>query len=65
MAVPKERTSRSKRAMRRAHHDRMTPPNTSRCSNCEEAKLPHRVCPSCGHYDGREVFKRAEPEAAK
>lgn len=65
MAVPKERTSRSKRGMRRAHHDRMTPPNTSACSKCGEAKLPHRVCPSCGHYRGREVFAPPEPEATK
>lgn len=65
MAVPKERTSRSKRGMRRAHHDKMTPPNVSNCGNCGEAKLPHRVCPNCGHYDGREIFAQAEPEAAK
>ena len=64
MAVPKERTSRSKRGMRRAHHDRMTPPNVSKCSRCDEAKLPHRVCPSCGYYGGREVFA-PESEATK
>ncbi|MBI3901108.1 MAG: 50S ribosomal protein L32, partial [Chlamydiia bacterium] len=25
------------------------------CSNCGAPHLPHRVCPSCGHYRGRVV----------
>lgn len=62
MALPKERKSRSKRDMRRAHHDRMDIPNASACSHCGEMKLPHRVCPNCGHYAGREVFAPPEPE---
>lgn len=65
MAVPKERKSRSKRDMRRANHDRMTLPNASACDRCGEAKLPHRVCPSCGHYAKREIFAQPAPEAAK
>ena len=27
------------------------------CPNCHEKKLPHRVCPHCGHYKGREVVE--------
>jgi large subunit ribosomal protein L32 len=27
------------------------------CSNCGEMRLPHTVCPNCGHYKGREVFE--------
>ena len=64
MAVPKEKKSRSKRDMRRAHHDRMTPPNASACSRCDEPKLSHRVCPNCGHYAERQVFA-TEAEAPK
>jgi large subunit ribosomal protein L32 len=30
------------------------------CPNCKEPKLPHRVCPSCGQYNGREIFKPVE-----
>lgn len=52
MAVPKQRKSRSKRDMRRANHDKVTAPNLSPCPNCSEPTLPHRVCPSCGHYKG-------------
>lgn len=52
MAVPKRRKSRSKRDMRRAQHDKVTAPNLIPCPNCAEPTLPHRVCPSCGHYKG-------------
>ena len=57
MAVPKRKTSRSKRDMRRANHDKVTAPNVIPCPNCGEMTLAHRVCPDCGHYKGREVIK--------
>lgn len=59
MAVPKRRTSRSKRNQRRANHDRVAAPAINRCSNCGEVKVPHRVCASCGHYDGKAVIEKA------
>ena len=55
MAVPKRRTSRSKSKMRRANHDKVTAPNLVACANCGEPSVPHRACPSCGHYKGRAV----------
>jgi large subunit ribosomal protein L32 len=54
MAVPKRKTSPSKRNMRRSHHALAAEANAE-CANCGELKRPHHVCPSCGHYDGREV----------
>jgi large subunit ribosomal protein L32 len=33
--------------------------NPNECGNCGELKRPHHVCPSCGHYDSREVVARA------
>jgi large subunit ribosomal protein L32 len=56
MAVPKRKTSPSKRNMRRAHH-RLAPASHNECPNCGEQKRPHHVCGACGHYDGREVTK--------
>ena len=55
MAVPKRRTSRSKRNMRRANHDKVTPVQLAACENCGEATLQHRACGACGHYKGRKV----------
>ena len=59
MAVPKRRTSRAKRDKRRAH-DALAPPVRSVCPQCGESKLPHRVCPNCGTYRGREVIQTDE-----
>ncbi len=55
MAVPKRRKSSSKRDMRRAQHDKVSRPNVIPCPNCSAPMIPHRVCPSCGQYKGREV----------
>jgi large subunit ribosomal protein L32 len=41
--------------MRRANHDKVTAPNLAACANCGEPSVPHRACPSCGHYKGRAV----------
>ncbi len=55
MAVPKKKTSKSKRDMRRAH-DAVSAPGISTCDNCGEPKVPHRVCGQCGYYKGKEVI---------
>ncbi|MBB3065743.1 MULTISPECIES: 50S ribosomal protein L32 [Limibacillus] len=56
MAVPKKKVSKSKRDMRRSHHA-LGKSNPNECPNCGELKLPHHVCTSCGHYDGRDVVE--------
>jgi large subunit ribosomal protein L32 len=55
VAVPKRKTTASKRDMRRAQHDKVTPVQVVACANCGEATLPHRACGNCGHYKGRKV----------
>jgi len=55
MALPKRKTSRTRRDKRRTHKKLVAPP-MSVCPQCREVKLPHRVCPSCGYYAGREVL---------
>ena len=56
MAVPKRKTSPSRRNMRRSHHA-LTAAAHADCPNCGEPKRPHHVCGSCGHYADREVVK--------
>lgn len=59
MPNPKRRHSAQRRAKRRTH-DSLKPAGISQCSNCHEPKLPHRVCPHCGQYHGREEIEVAE-----
>ena len=54
MAVPKRRLSRSKKLKRRAQW-KISRPVLSTCAQCGSPRIPHRVCPTCGNYAGRQV----------
>jgi large subunit ribosomal protein L32 len=54
MAVPKQKTSKTRKRKRRTHK-KLEAPNLVECNECHELKMPHRVCPECGHYKGRKV----------
>lgn len=56
MAVPKRRTSSTKRDKRRAH-DALTPPTVIDCPECGEPTVMHRACAHCGMYRGRKVIE--------
>lgn len=57
MANPKRKLSRSKRDMRRANWlSAMKPAQLVNCDHCGSKKMPHRACPECGYYHGRNVF---------
>lgn len=60
MAVPKKKTSKSRRNMRRSH-DRVAKPTIVYCE-CGEPTLPHRVCPSCGVYKGKQMLTSEDAE---
>jgi large subunit ribosomal protein L32 len=53
--LPKRKISKGRRDRRRAH-DAIGTPNLVPCANCKAMKLPHRVCPQCGTYRGRQVL---------
>ena len=55
MGVPKRKTSKMKRRQRQASHKKSFP-GSQKCSQCGAAKEPHRICPSCGSYRGRQVM---------
>ncbi|MXY21088.1 MAG: 50S ribosomal protein L32 [Dehalococcoidia bacterium] len=53
--LPKKKHSRKRKGGRSAHNA-IKSVSLSRCPQCPRAHLPHRVCPSCGYYNGREVI---------
>lgn len=55
MAVPKAKTTRSCRGMRRSHNALKTV-NVVEDKTSGELKRPHHVSPD-GHYNGRQVTK--------
>ena len=59
MPNPKRRHSQSRKGRRRSHHG-MSVPSFAACANCGTPKLPHKACPECGFYRGRQVIKEAE-----
>ncbi len=59
MAVPKRKMSRMKKRQRKAAN-RYEGVQATYCAKCSAPALPHRVCPSCGSYDGKQVITVAE-----
>ncbi|MCL4860885.1 MAG: 50S ribosomal protein L32 [Caldilineaceae bacterium] len=53
--LPKRKISKGRKGRRRAH-DAIGAPKLVTCSHCHQMMLPHRVCPHCGQYRGRQVI---------
>jgi large subunit ribosomal protein L32 len=54
MAVPKRKTSKSRRDLRRHQHG-ITMVPIAGCPNCGAPRRPHHMCPTCKTYKGREI----------
>ena len=57
MAVPKYKTSKARSRRRKSINMKLTAPNLVECSTCGNKVLPHRVCPKCGFYKGRQILE--------
>ncbi|MBD5398864.1 50S ribosomal protein L32 [bacterium] len=58
MAVPKKKTSQSRKNMRRSH-DALSVNAVSVCKNCGEVVKPHNVCKACGSYNGKQIVENS------
>ena len=56
MANPKRRLSKARRGMRRSHQA-LVSHSLDTCPRCQEKKLPHKACPDCGYYKGRQIVE--------
>lgn len=55
MAVPKRKTSKMKKRQRKAAN-RYKGIQSNRCVVCGAPVTPHRVCSSCGNYNGKQAI---------
>jgi large subunit ribosomal protein L32 len=58
MALPKQRHTHFRRDRARKELE-LKPKDTKKCEKCGKPKLPHRICPNCGTYKGREYVNTA------
>lgn len=71
MPNPKRKHTRSRRDSRRSANWKLEAISSSTCTNCKSIRPPHRVCPSCGFYNGKLVnppkskSKTSGPEAGE
>ena len=63
MAVPKQKQSHARTSKRRSQH-KVQALGYNQCPHCHSPRLPHRVCPVCGFYRGREVIAPDSAEHA-
>ena len=60
MAVPKIRASKARTRRRHSINMKLTVPNLVECGTCGNKVMPHRVCPKCGFYKGKQVLDLEE-----
>ena len=56
MAEPKQKLSRA-RTRRRRYSKKVKLPDLVQCKKCQSWIPPHRVCPVCGTYRGKEILE--------
>ena len=55
MPNPKRKHSKSRRDKRRSANSKLYAANLAVCPQCKKLRMPHRVCPHCGYYNGKPV----------
>ncbi|MBI9102251.1 MAG: 50S ribosomal protein L32 [Spirochaetales bacterium] len=56
MAVPKNKASKARTRRRKAINSQLKVTTFIECNNCGNSVVPHRVCPKCGFYKGKQVL---------
>ena len=62
MALPKRKHSKARRDKSRTHW-KLALPTLTKCAQCAKPVVPHRACPYCGYYRGRQVIVIAEKKS--
>lgn len=56
MPNPKRRHSKRRGRLRRTHY-KLEATELSKCTQCGKSRIPHRICPHCGYYKGKQVIE--------
>jgi len=62
--LPKKKHAKSRTRTRKAAI-RFKLPNLIACPNCQNLKLPHKACSSCGYYSAKITVKVKNHEKKK
>ncbi len=62
MAVPKGKVSHARKSKRRSSVWKLKLPGLVKCPSCGAYHKPHRACPECGQYNGREVIATGDDQ---
>jgi large subunit ribosomal protein L32 len=65
MPNPKRKHTPSRRDSRRSANWKLEMKSLSKCPQCGAFRLPHRICPSCGFYNGRIELPKKEKAKAE
>ncbi|MDR2860404.1 MAG: 50S ribosomal protein L32 [Elusimicrobiota bacterium] len=65
MPNPKRKHTPHRRDCRRSANSKLDAPNSNKCSNCGTPKMPHRICPECGFYDGKLIIPKKVKKSAQ
>lgn len=60
MAVPKRKPSKARSRTRKSINMRLTAPQLTECATCGNKVPPHKVCPKCGFYKGKQYLELEE-----
>ena len=55
MAVPKGKVSKARKHKRNSANFKAAAATLVECPNCKEFMQPHKVCPKCGFYKGKQI----------
>jgi large subunit ribosomal protein L32 len=59
MANPKRKWSKARTGRARSNW-KLSVPSLVDCPKCHAKMMPHKVCKTCGFYDGKEIVKMGE-----
>ena len=62
MAVPKRKVSKARRNKRNSANFKAGVATLVECPECHAQKQPHKVCPKCGYYNGKQVVETETKE---